>query len=60
MFDPSHGCLHRAGYRSEAVYVRSEDAYWSHGTGYVQNLALSAAFGEPPTPCMGGQLSAHL
>lgn len=40
--------VRRAGYRSEAVYIRSEDAYWSHGTGYVQNLALSAAFGEPP------------
>ncbi|CAL8464782.1 g4317 [Coccomyxa elongata] len=36
----------RAGFRSEAVYIRSEDAYLSNGIGRVQSLALSAAFSE--------------
>ncbi|KAK9917440.1 hypothetical protein WJX75_004387 [Coccomyxa subellipsoidea] len=36
--------IFRAGYRSEAVYIRSEDAHLSHGIGRVQSLALSAAF----------------
>ena len=38
----------RAGYRSEAVYIRSEDAGASNGVGYVQTLAIAAAFGQPP------------
>ena len=38
--------MYRAGYRSEAVYIRSEDAHLSHGIGRVQSLALSAAFGK--------------
>ncbi len=37
----------RAGFRTEARYIRSEDAVLSHGTGAVQTLALSAAFCEP-------------
>ena len=36
----------RAGYRSEAVYVRSEDAAVSNGIGYVQTLAIAANFGK--------------
>ena len=36
----------RAGHRTEARYIRSEDAVLSHGTGTVQTLALSAAFCE--------------
>ncbi|EIE22879.1 hypothetical protein COCSUDRAFT_42464 [Coccomyxa subellipsoidea C-169] len=36
--------IFRAGFRSEAVYIRSEDAYLSRGTGRVKSLALSASF----------------
>ena len=38
----------RAGYRSEAVYIRSEDAGASNGVGYVHTLAIAAAFGQHP------------
>ena len=38
-------CACRAGYRSEAVYVRSEDSSVSNGAGYVQTLAIAATFG---------------
>ena len=43
-----HAC--RAGYRSEAVYVRSEDATVSNGAGYVQTLAIAATFGKSRLP----------
>ncbi len=38
----------RAGYRSEAVYIRSEDAAMSNGIGFVQTLAIAATFSELP------------
>ncbi|CAL5229123.1 g12388 [Coccomyxa viridis] len=40
----------RAGYRSEAVYVRSEDSSVSNGAGYVQTLAIAATF-VPEADC---------
>jgi hypothetical protein len=36
----------RAGYRSEAVYILSQDAMLSQGTGAVQSLALTSAFSK--------------
>ena len=41
---PNHTVICRAGYRSEAVYIRSEDAAVSNGVGYVQTLAIAATF----------------
>lgn len=44
----NHTQICRAGYRSEAVYIRSEDAAVSNGVGYVQTLAIAATFSILP------------